>query len=144
MNLWLEVVIGFALAAVSIFIIRQIYPKKDHAFWRVGLVIAALIYVGFALAFGANMGWIIIELSGFAFYLFFAFLSKRVNLLFLAVGWGLHVLWDILLHGTSESAFVPDWYPGLCLGFDLAIAAYILYVVRERKGSEGVEMKMEM
>ena len=42
-------------------------------------------------------------------------------------GGGLHVLWDILLHYDGHPGYVPDWYPGMCLGFDLVIAAYFIW-----------------
>ena len=130
-SFWIEVILGLLAAIVSILVIRQIYPNKDHAFWRTGLVIAAVIYVGFSF-FGGSIQWILIELGGVSLYLGFAILSKRYSLLFLALGWGLHVLWDVLLHAGGEPTFVPAWYPGVCLGFDVAIAGYVVWLKRRR------------
>lgn len=136
-SFWIEVILGFVAAVVSIFVVSRIYPNKDHAFWRTGLVVAAIIYVVFSL-FGGSLPWILTELGGVALYMGFAILSKRYNLLFLALGWGLHVLWDVLLHAGGTPAFVPAWYPGVCLGFDIAIAGYVVWLKR-RRGAGAVE-----
>lgn len=133
-SFWIEVLVGFAAAVLGILAVRRMYPQKDHAFWRTGLVVAAIIYVFFSL-FGGSLQWILIELGGVAVYLGFAILSKRHSLWFLALGWGLHVLWDVLLHGQGLD-FVPSWYPAACLGFDVAIAAYIVWLRRERLSVE--------
>ena len=129
-SFWMEVIIGFAAAVISILVARSVFPKKDHAFWRTGLVVAALVYVVFSF-FGGSLQWVLIELGGVLLYLSFAVLSKRYSLWYLALGWGLHVLWDLLLHG-EDLDFVPSWYPAVCLGFDLAIAAYVIWLRRER------------
>lgn len=127
----LEIIIGILLAALSVAIIAKTYPKKDHAFWRMGLLIAALIYVGFAL-FGQSWEYLPIELIGLAFYGAFVWLSKKYALYWLALGWALHIGWDVFLHSGSETAFVPSWYPGICLGFDILIAIYIFWLFRQR------------
>ncbi len=138
-SFWIEVILGLLAAIVSILVIRQIYPNKDHAFWRAGLVIAAVIYVGFYF-FGGSIQWILTELGGVALYLGFAILSKRYSLLFLALGWEVHVLWDVLLHAGGEPTFVPAWYPGVCLGFDIAIAGYVVWLKRRRGAGEAPRM----
>jgi hypothetical protein len=46
-----------------------------------------------------------------------------------AAGWALHPLWDAGLHGYS-TPFVPHWYIGGGIGFDLVVAAYVAF--RER------------
>jgi len=39
-------------------------------------------------------------------------------------GWALHPLWDAGLHDHSTQ-FVPHWYIGACIGFDLLVAVYL-------------------
>ncbi|MBX2872398.1 MAG: hypothetical protein KTR30_09870 [Saprospiraceae bacterium] len=134
-SFWIEVFVGFVAAVVGILAARRFYPNKDHAFWRTGLVVAAVIYVVFSLV-GGNLQWILIELGGVMVYLTFAVLSKRYSLWFLALGWALHVLWDLVLHGEGLD-FVPAWYPAACLGFDIAIAAYVVWLRREHLVLQG-------
>ena len=93
------------------------------------LIIAALIYVAFALLAGDTQ-WLLIELAGVVFYGSFYFLARRVATVWLAVGWGLHVAWDVGLHLYGGGGhIVPDWYAVLCLSFDFAMAGYIVYRV---------------
>ena len=127
----MQVVMGFVIAVVGIIAVRSIYPREDDAFWRTGLVIAAIIYVVFSF-FGGSVQWMLIEMGGVVLYFGLAVLAKRYSLLFLALGWVLHILWDMLLHAGGVPSFVPAWYPTLCLGFDLAIAGYVIWLWRER------------
>lgn len=133
----LEIVIGLIIALTCIFIVQRIYPKKDHAFWRIGLIMAALVYVGFAL-FGGYTNYLPLELGGVVLYGLFAFLSKKHTLYWLALGWGLHIAWDVFLHGGASTPFVPHWYPGLCIGFDIAIALYLIYLISKREKRQTV------
>jgi hypothetical protein len=124
---------GFILLAK-----RSASFAREMRIFAIGLVVVALIYVVFGL-FSDSVGWKIIELIGVLIYGFFAWLGLKKSGWFLAVGWALHVFWDAGLHGVS-TPFVPHWYIGGCLGFDLLVAAYI--GVREIKKLTGFSLKM--
>lgn len=126
-----EIIVGAVLAIIAVFIVRQIYPNKDHAFWRMGLIIAAVIYVGFLL-FAKDAAYLFMELGGVLLYGTFAFLSKRYSLYWLSAGWILHIAWDVFLHSPSTTPFVPHWYAGACIGFDIIIALYIFWLAGKR------------
>lgn len=117
-----EILLGLVAAILSIWIVRQKYPNKDHRFWGTGLIVAAVIYVGFGL-WGRAWDWLPMELLGVGIYAAFAVLAKKHSLIWLVVGWALHIGWDLMVH----PGYVPSWYPGICLGFDIAIALYILW-----------------
>ncbi len=87
----------------------------------VGLMVAALVYVPFALAAG-DMGQLAVELAGVAVFAVPAFLGVRGSSRALAAGWVGHVLWDVGLHMVGP-AYGPEWYAALCIGFDLVVAA---------------------
>ncbi len=116
----IEIIGGMIAAAILVFVAH----KKDISFWRLALIIAALIYVGFALV-GKQWDWLPIEFGGVLLYSFLVFLSFRFSILFLSLGWSLHVVWDLGLHFGGHPGYVPEWYPGACLGFDLMIAGYL-------------------
>lgn len=119
-----EIIIGAGLAIGFIFLARLSKSfSGEKIIYAVGLVCAALIYVGFGL-FSNSTNWVIIELAGLPVYGAFAWLGLKRSGWFLAVGWIMHVFWDALLHGSS-TAFVPNWYIGLCIGFDLVVGGYI-------------------
>jgi hypothetical protein len=52
---------------------------------------------------------------------------------FLILGWAAHAAWDVLLHQVLSVGFVPEWYPVVCLGFDVLLAAHIAVRVREKR-----------
>jgi hypothetical protein len=130
MQTFIEIIIGICLAFVFIFLIRRSrsYTKEKHAA-AIGLVSAALVYVGFGL-FSASARWNVIEPLGVLIYAVFAWLGFKKSGWFLAVGWALHVVWDWGLHGFA-TPFVPHWYIGTCVGFDFVVAGYI--ALRELK-----------
>lgn len=124
MHTLIEIVIGIFLATGFILVGRRSrsYSSEKLSF-AIGLVIAALIYLGFALN-NDSLGWILIEFAGVPIYAVFAWLGLKKSGWFLAVGWALHPLWDAGLHDYSTE-FVPHWYIGGCIGFDLLVAGYI-------------------
>ena len=84
----IEVFVGMLLALGLLGLGHKIYPNKAARLWQQGLLIAALIYVVFAL-FGENPKWILIECGGVLLYGLFVFLAIRKSILFLSLGWGL-------------------------------------------------------
>ena len=90
----------------------------------IGLMVAAFIYVAFAMA-AFESTWLMVELVGVGIFGAFYFLGTRLSVRWLSLGWGLHVLWDLLLHTLLRADFVPAWYPFLCASFDLLVAGYI-------------------
>ena len=89
-----------------------------------GLVIAALVYVIAALTRGATEV-VIRELVGAAIFGVFAALGLRRASVWLAIGWALHVGWDLAAQLADEPV-LPRWYAIACLAFDLVVAAAIL------------------
>jgi hypothetical protein len=44
----------------------------------------------------------------------------------LGAGWLAHVTWDALHHRGRGPTRVRSWYPPLCIGYDVAVAAPLL------------------
>jgi hypothetical protein len=97
--------------------------------FSVALVVAALIYIGFALA-AASGRWLAYEAVGVALFAGFAWLGLRFAPWWLAAGWITHVGWDVGLHLDRAQPVVGAWYPLLCVGFDLVVAGFILRTAR--------------
>lgn len=92
----------------------------------IGMLVAALIYVGFALYEGDG-SWILVECFGVVVYGMCALLALKYSMIWLALGWALHPVWDLALHWLGPGAqFVPAWYAIACLSFDLTVALYIV------------------
>ena len=135
MFLWLS--LGAILGALFIRFAGSRSPDGKLRFFAVGLVVAAVIYVGFALADGVE--WIALEAAGVVLFVLLAYAGVRHSPLLLALGWTLHVGWDVGLHLARQQVVVPAWYPSVCISFDLLVAGYVVWTVwatRSRSTSE--------
>ncbi len=122
------------LGAVGAYLLLAYSRRRRGAEIRIlatALVVAAVIYLGFALLWG-SAAWIGVETLGIVAYGLPAWLGLRAKgavagRRWLALGWGLHPLWDLTLHLWGPGRHVvPDWYAVACLSFDLIVAAYLL------------------
>lgn len=122
--IWL--VAGLVLGTGFILFARSSFPKKEGQTFSISLLIVALIYIGFALAWG-TVNWVGIETIGVFFYGLLAWLGLRKHILWTALGWALHPIWDAGLHLWGPGfEVVPDWYAIACISFDGVVALYIL------------------
>jgi hypothetical protein len=130
----MAMIIQFLIGALSCLILilaaRQAGMKREAIIYAVGLVVAALVYVGFAARGGVALSWLALESGGLVLFSSVALLGLRISMWFLMLGWAAHALWDVLLHKVLNVGFVPEWYPVMCLGFDLFLAGYIGMCVR--------------
>ena len=121
-TLWL--VLG-ALAGGAFLAFARSRRGAEMLMLSLGLLVAALIYFGFALREGEPV-WLLVEALGVAAYGGLAWLGLQRSSLWLAAGWALHPAWDIGLHLVGAgAALAPEWYATACISFDLLIAAYI-------------------
>lgn len=104
---------------------RSSSPTGQRRVLAAGLWVAALIYGGFG-ALGPGGPWLLLELAGVGLFGLLAWLGWKHSVLWLAFGWGLHSLWDGLLHLHGAGAvYTPTWYVLACLSFDVLVAAWI-------------------
>ncbi|MEM7370765.1 MAG: DUF6010 family protein [Bacteroidota bacterium] len=123
----LEILIGIGLAAICVLLVKTIFKDKEIPFWRTGLLAAAIVYVVLGLI-GQGWGFIGVDLIGVVLYGALAWASRK-NLIWLPLGWALHILWDVLVHPAGHPGYVPNWYPGVCLGFDILVAGYLGWLI---------------
>lgn len=116
---------GAVLGGLFVLVARRRSTSGEVQLLAVGLVVAALIYVGFALD-GADRRWLAIEAAGVAVFGGLAWLGLRASPWWLTLGWVTHVAWDIGLHLDRAQGVVGAWYPLLCVGFDLVVAGFLL------------------
>lgn len=118
-----QILLGALLAVPLLLTAKARGVERGLFAW--GLLVAALVYLGFVLAAGAGVGALIAELVGVALFAAVAWLGMRRSALWLAAGWAAHVGWDLLLHPLTEAGYAPAWYVRGCIGFDLVVAAWI-------------------
>ncbi len=119
----IDILLGAVLVAPLVVFARARRDERRVYAW--GLLLAALIYVGVSLAGGAGTGALVAEFIGVALFGSVAWLGLRRSALWLAAGWAAHVGWDLLLHPLVGAGYAPGWYVRACIGFDLALAAWI-------------------
>ena len=108
-------------------------PDKENELLALGLIEAALIYVGFAIGKG-SAAWIGLEVAGLVIYGICAWLGVKKSPSWLVVGWGAHPLWDAGLHLVDGAALVaPYWYIILCISFDLVVAGYVAFRMKQAR-----------
>lgn len=124
---WLLAVCGGVALAVP----YVLFARRARVF-GVGLMVAAVVYVGFAVAGGTGRE-VLTEAIGVVVFATLTVLGIRRSGYFLALGWAAHVGWDVLLHPMNASSYVPWWYPAMCIGFDLVVAAAIVRATRRTR-----------
>ncbi len=84
--------------------------KYQFRIFEYGLIIATLIYVGFALFHGSGF-WTAIEISGVLLYSLLVILSRKKSYLWIGAGWLTHIFWDLGIHlfGPAQN-LAPNWY----------------------------------
>jgi hypothetical protein len=95
------------------------------------LFVAAGAYFGFATlgrdVVDTHPIWTLIELAQVVVFGALALLGLRGSPYWLAAGWALHPIWDIVLHYIGPgNAFTPWTYAIACLSFDWLVAIYIV------------------
>jgi hypothetical protein len=114
-------VLGVAFAALA----ARRTPVGELRLLALGLVSAAVIYLGLALVHG-NARWLALEAAGVAGFGLLAWLGLRVSPWLLVLGWTAHVFWDVAFHVDQPQTLVRAWYPLGCVGFDLIVAGALL------------------
>ena len=125
------IIAGAVIAALVLLFSVRFPDGRAEKFFAGSLIIAALIYAGFAISGvmneTASTGWILLEMSGVLLFTLIGFLGVKISPLILAFGWAAHVLWDVIFRHGGEISYVPEFYPPVCIGFDLVFALYIVY-----------------
>ena len=122
-----QLAVGLALGALLVVYVRRGRRAREAPVFAVGLIGAALVYIGFALAGGAPVRSLLLESLGVVPFALLAWLGLHRSQLWLALGWAAHVAWDLGLNwGPGAPSFVPSWYPVVCTSFDLLVAGYIV------------------
>jgi hypothetical protein len=122
----IPIVVGAVLGVLFVLAARAWTRGTGRLVLVVGLLVTALIYVGFALAAEDRNRSLAVEAFGVLLFGLLAWLGLRRSLWWLSIGWLGHVAWDVGLHLDRTLAAVPAWYPLFCVGFDLVVAGYLL------------------
>ena len=123
MIVWLS--LGALLGGLFIGFARRLAWRNQVRFFAACLFLGAVAYPSFA-AFQGEAHWIALESAGAALFILLAWIGLRHPLV-LALGWLVHLAWDVGLHLAIEQPVVGAWLPQLCIPFDALVAAYLAY-----------------
>lgn len=125
----LAFVAGAALAAGGDIALRRPAQRR----WRVPILGAALpvvaaVYPLFRSSPGADPDavrreYVAVGLAG-AVAAGSAFLPAGAARDAVAAGWAAHAAFDVL-HAQDQTSTLPRWYPAMCAGYDLSVAALL-------------------
>ena len=121
------VLVGLGAAVPTILVGALLPLDAALAFVAVLLGVTAGVYLGFAVGTG-DISTVLAEALGVA-----VFLALGAGALvaghgagLVAVGFGLHALWDLAHRPGPLDAGEPAWYSAACVGYDVALGAFIL------------------
>ena len=118
-------ILAVPLILIAFLLSRFITDIVGRSLLVVFLFAAAGAYFGFALLAAPGPIWVLAELVQVIIFGVIALLGLRGSPWWLAAGWALHPLWDVVLHYVGPGhSFAPITYTIPCLSFDLLVAAY--------------------
>lgn len=118
-----SIIIGISsgLLIIILFgILKQLDKKLIYALILSGI---GFLYVGFTWT---DISSLIITALQAIFFLFLAYYGVKRNLYFLAAGYFLHGLWDLVYHLFRLPNLIPPHYDLFCLSIDFTIGIYLL------------------
>ena len=119
-------ILAVPLIVIAFLLSRFTRDLVGRSLLVVFLFAAAGAYFGFALLAAPGPIWVLAELVQVIVFGAIALLGLRGSPWWLAAGWALHPLWDVVLHYIGPGySFAPITYTIPCLSFDLLVAAYI-------------------
>jgi hypothetical protein len=130
----MEYAIGVISAvAVGIFA-SAVGFDKERSFYPVVLLVIAVLYILFACMAGSTDALLAEALPALLFGAA-ATIGFRRTLWIVVAGLALHGVFDFIHHDLIENPGVPAWWPGFCLSYDVAAAAYLAVLILRRKAS---------
>jgi hypothetical protein len=126
---------ALAVIVPAFLLSRFVRDIAGRAVLVIFLFAAAGAYFGFATlgreVVDARPIWTLVELLQVVVFGAMALLGLRGSPYWLAAGWALHPLWDVLLHYIGPGqAFTPWTYAIACISFDWLVAIYIAIAYR--------------
>ncbi len=122
-----------ALAAIGFsYLVQALAGRRAAMIYAAGLIAAAAVYLVAALPGGYKN--IFSQAIGVGIFSALALAGLRRAPILLALGWLLHVGWDLSAYPLTSAHAMPHWYRWFCAGFDLVIAGTIVGRFGPRSG----------
>lgn len=128
----MEYLFGSGVAIIVAVVASLVGLDRDRAFYPVVLIVIASYYILFA-AMGASVPALTAELIPMAAFAAVAILGFKRSPWLLVMGLAAHGGFDLAHPLVIKNPGVPLWWPGFCLAYDLAAAAYLALLLRTRR-----------
>ena len=119
-------VVGLLLGLLFVLLVHTIPPQPARQAIALFLAFTACVYAGAALAQKPPTGIVLIELVIAAIVFCCAAVGLRAQTGWLAAGYIVHGVWDLLHHPRAVPTRVASWFPPLCAAFDFVVAIALL------------------
>ena len=119
----IAILAGLAFTISCILIARR--WRIERELFGYGLLLGSLWYVGFGFYEGLSAASLLPQILAAVFFAAMAILGLTRSMVFIAAGWGTHIIWDYAGHYLGAMPG-PWWTAPACLGFDPVVAAYLL------------------
>ncbi len=118
--------VGIVLGLAFVLLVHSVPPQPARQLIALSLAVTACIYCGALLAQSAPGHVVVLELAVFGVVFACAVVGLRAATSWLAAGWVLHGVWDLLHHPKAVPTRVTSWFPPLCAAFDFVVAIALL------------------
>ena len=129
MEFGLWVLFGLVGGAASIWVSRLL--DRERLVFGGALVIAGVWYVAFGVHAGRDFEVLLPQILGGAFFALCGLAGIRYSVLFVSIGWLVHVGWDFASPVFSDVSYMPSWTVPACLGFDVLVGVYLFLRYRD-------------
>jgi hypothetical protein len=126
-----SVLIGITLALLVAAFARWSGFDRDRSFYATVLIVVAAYYVLFAVMGGSTRA-LILESMVMTVFVTFAVAGFKGSPWLIVAGLAGHGVMDFFHGHLVENPGVPEWWPGFCLGYDVAAAACLAWIIRVR------------
>jgi hypothetical protein len=122
--------VGLALAAASILGAEWLLPNRRTKMLvaNIVMILVAISYVVMGLTNGAPLQELPLAIFIIAVCVWELLRTKHMSAIILAAMYILHGVFDALHHAGVLGTHIPEFLSGLCITYDVIIAAYIMWL----------------
>jgi hypothetical protein len=124
--------IGIVIALVSVVLARMAGLDRDRAFYPTILIVVATYYLLFAVV-GGSFGALVVESIVMIAFVIVAVLGFKFNLWLVVFALAAHGVFDFVHGNVVVNPGVPIWWPGFCMAYDVVAAAFLAWLLYQRK-----------
>src|SRR5438067_2552441 len=138
----MEYAVGVLLALAISLLPTFVRFDRDRAFYPTLMIVIASYYDLFAIM-GGSARALLLESIVMAAFVSVAIIGFRFNLWLVAAALLAHGIFDFIHARIISNPGAPAWWPGFCLGYDVAAAGYLAWILRRKSRGRLAEERGE-